>query len=859
MSQTRQLAAIMFADIAGYTAMMQADEVHAMRLRKKFQSKLEAEINIHGGRIIKFSGDGALCSFGSAIESVRVAHAVQLEMLEEPKVPLRIGIHQADVIFEESEIYGDGVNIASRLESFAIPGSIFISAKVYDELKNQIDIQTISLGKYLLKNVTEPVEIYAISNPGLQVPVKIKLEGKGVKYSEHLYLKNFRKKIIKIAMPVVVLGIAGFLFIPRWRNIQRARNEWIPEIQNMVEADFRPPTKAFDLAKKAEKYVPKDSALLKLWPKIAWSVTVETEPAGAKLYWKDYNDTGGEWKFIGATPLNDAWIPMGFSRFKIEKKGFQTAYQSVGSKLTLDSIGNLPQNMAKVYGTETLMLIVGLEHYGGKRVDGFLADIYEVTNKEFKRFVDAGGYQNSQYWEYPVYSEGKEISWKQAIDLFHDKTGKAGPAEWEVGTYPDGKDDHPVSGISWYEAMAYAKFVNKTLPNVYQWSLIANTWDATAIVPKSNFTGKGTVPVGTLDGISNWGVYDIAGNVREWCFNESDKKGWHYALGGGWNDPNYLFNEAHTEPATDRSATNGFRCVKLLPGDSTYHKLSANLAFAFRDYSIEEPVDDESFKIFLRQYAYDHLPFNPQTTTVFDSSLCKVEKIDLDAVYGKERSTFYLFLPKNASPPFPTVVFFPGAGAIYSRKFDFRYTAEFDFLLKSGRAILYPILKGTFERGGALKSDILEKTIFFKDHVISWSKDIGRAIDYLETRGDILPKKFGYYGFSWGSEMAPIMCAAEPRIKAAIYHVGGLMMQETFPEVDPINFLPRVKIPVLMLNGKNDTFFPVETSQKPMFRLLGTPENEKKIIIYDGGHLVPRSELMKESLSWFDKYLGTVK
>jgi fermentation-respiration switch protein FrsA (DUF1100 family) len=85
------------------------------------------------------------------------------------------------------------------------------------------------------------------------------------------------------------------------------------------------------------------------------------------------------------------------------------------------------------------------------------------------------------------------------------------------------------------------------------------------------------------------------------------------------------------------------------------------------------------------------------------------------------------------------------------------------------------------------------------------------------------------------------------------------MMQKTFPEVDPFNFLPRVQIPVLMLNGKNDTFYPYETSQKPMFKLLGTPEKDKKIIVYEGGHLVPRSELMKESLFWLDKYLGAIK
>ncbi len=107
--------------------------------------------------------------------------------------------------------------------------------------------------------------------------------------------------------------------------------------------------------------------------------------------------------------------------------------------------------------------------------------------------------------------------------------------------------------------------------------------------------------------------------------------------------------------------------------------------------------------------------------------------------------------------------------------------------------------------------------------------------------------------------MGGVVCAVEPRFKVAVYLVGGLMMQKTFPEGDPLNFFPRVKIPVLMLNGKNDTFFPVETSQKPMFKLIGTPEKDKKIILYEGGHLVPKSELMKESLSWFDKYPGPSK
>ena len=204
MSSIRQLAAILFADIVGYTAIMQEDEVLATKLRQKLKNKLEEKVALHGGKIIKFSGDGALCSFDSAIESIRAAVAVQLSMLEDPNVPLRIGIHQADVIFEESDVHGDGVNIASRLESLAVPGSIFISAKVYDDIKNQKDIQATSLGKYVLKNVKEPIEIFAISNPGLQIPDSKALEGKGSLYKEHVSSKKKIIKISRIAIPILI-------------------------------------------------------------------------------------------------------------------------------------------------------------------------------------------------------------------------------------------------------------------------------------------------------------------------------------------------------------------------------------------------------------------------------------------------------------------------------------------------------------------------------------------------------------------------------------------------------------------------------------------------------------------------------
>jgi adenylate cyclase len=181
MSESRQLSAIMFADIVGFSGLMQSDEKRALELRQKLKDELESAIEKYDGRIVKWMGDGVICTFNSAVQSLHTAIAVQTAMLQEPVVPMRIGIHQADVIFHDGDVHGDGVNIAARLESFAIPGSIFISSKVQDDVKSQSDIKTVSLGKYLLKNMDEPVEIFAISNRGLQMPGDKKLEGKGIK------------------------------------------------------------------------------------------------------------------------------------------------------------------------------------------------------------------------------------------------------------------------------------------------------------------------------------------------------------------------------------------------------------------------------------------------------------------------------------------------------------------------------------------------------------------------------------------------------------------------------------------------------------------------------------------------------
>ena len=172
---------------------------------------------------------------------------------------------------------------------------------------------------------------------------------------------------------------------------------------------------------------------------------------------------------------------------------------------------------------------------------------------------------------------------------------------------------------------------------------------------------------------------------------------------------------------------------------------------------------------------------------------------------------------------------------------------------------MFPIYKSTYERRDGLKSDSQQPTAYWRDHMVAWSKDFGRSVDYLETRADVDSTKMAFLGFSWGAVVGPIMLTVDGRLKAGILAAGGLEFTPALPEADPFNFLSRVRTPVLVLNGRYDHFLPVESSQLPFFRLLGTPDGDKRHVIYDSGHVMPPKDFIRESLDWLDKYLGPVK
>ena len=187
----RLLAAIMFTDMIGYTALMQENEQKAKRNRDRHRNILQTSIAQHQGKILQYYGDGTLSIFNSSLEAIDCAIHIQSKLQEEPKIPLRIGMHVGDIVYDEEGIYGDGVNVASRIEGLAVAGSILISGKVHDDIKNHQSISTVSLGAYQLKNVKKPVEVYAISNRGLVIPTKAEIKNQPHKKEKSLAILPF--------------------------------------------------------------------------------------------------------------------------------------------------------------------------------------------------------------------------------------------------------------------------------------------------------------------------------------------------------------------------------------------------------------------------------------------------------------------------------------------------------------------------------------------------------------------------------------------------------------------------------------------------------------------------------------------
>jgi len=699
-----------------------------------------------------------------------------------------------------------------------------------------------------------------------------------------------KRKYRRRGVALVMLGILGLVLAGAAWMYERSRVRWaenvaLPEIEELIAGGRF--SAAVALAEKAEPYIPSDPRWTLLWPQMATTTSIRMEtPEHADLYVSEvaapaYSGARvpneEEWKHLGQTPLQIERLPVGHYRIRFEWPGFETlegvyfceavpAGESVERSLSLLPAGTVPPGLAAVEARDLRSLAYGfngLDPIPGTEEDpAFFIGKFEVTNEAYQRFVDADGYTDPQYWQRALNAEGQSLSWEDAQALFRDQSRRPGPSSWTGGTYPEGKDDYPVSGVSWYEAVAYAQFAGATLPTVYHWYGAIDPRMVREIIATSNFGPDGAGPVGETP-FGQFGIHDMAGNVREWAWNACGEH--RFILGGASNDPFYTYSNGDLASPLDRSTRNGIRLANYLGlSGEDLARFLAPLPPPTSDFVWGESVSDDVFVALASQYTYDPQPLEALAEVVdVESRYWTRERVTFDAAYDDDRVLAHLFLPRGVEPPYQTVVYFPGAGTIQKSSSETLQGMDIlERIIKSGRAVMYPVYWGTYERFSGQTGNGRARSRAYADQKIRWIRDVMRSVDYLDARGLSDMESLAYLGLSWGAEHGPVALVMEDRFKAGIFMDGGAILASVLPEVDESNFVSRVSVPVLMLNGSLDYIFPVELSQVPFFENLGTAEGDKRHVVYEGGHVIWNSfpdEVTKEILAWFDRYFGPVR
>jgi len=707
--------------------------------------------------------------------------------------------------------------------------------------------------------------------------------------------RRMRKPAYFIPAAALLLALAGFAYwgIDHASHVRWARRIALPEIQRLYQdSKF---ADALKIAIRAEKYIARDPGFQDILSEFDGQLDMDSDPPGASVYIREYSAKEAPWQFVGKTPLPAVRLARGDWRIKMEKPGYESyetwwelwgkAVDKIGYtplKMKLDPQGSTPSGMVHIAGIahvegapeETFQPdILGIKQTAVpiKELPDFFLDKYEVTNRQYKAFIEAGGYREKKYWKQTFIRDGRTIPWEEAMKLLVDETGMPAPAGWKLGDYPPGQDDYPVSGVSWYEAAAYAEFVGKALPTVYHWAfpLSGNAqFLSGAILPLSNFAGNGPVAVGTSQATSEFGTYDQCGNVKEWCWNAMGGK--RLILGGAWDQPPYMgFGSEAFEPFR-RDGNFGFRCMKYIGQPELAAKALDPIPEPIEtDFSKLTPCSNEVFEVIKGIYSYTKTDLEPKVEFRREySEYAILEKISFWDANKRFRIIAHIFLPRKFTPPFQTIFYYPGANAFRVKSLTDYPLNEAEFYFKNGRAFVFPVLPRMFERKDQEPAPKTSQAI--REFSIRKIQDFSRCLDYVETRpADFRADKLAYHGMSAGAIKAPVIGALDPRLKAIVGIGGGASTIRDDPEIvsgevpyppefDEINFLPRCTAPFLLANGKYDFYWPVETNLKPFMRLLGTPEKDKILKLYDTGHIAITPQSFKDILDFLDKYFGPV-
>ena len=673
-------------------------------------------------------------------------------------------------------------------------------------------------------------------------------------------------KILGISLFLLFTGYGTGSYI--WVN-----NFMLPQVQDFISKDDN--VAAWLTSSRINSFAPFFSTISGEDENISALANIRTQQDGVSVSWKAYGQVD-DWRFLGKTPLKPTRLPRGILKFKLEKEGYETTYFSSSNPslkfynspfdpgwnlepINLQPQGSVPNGMIYIQGGNFVPALTG-SGVDPVFLHPFYIDKFEVTNKDYKEFLDAGGYSNSQYWvEMDFIKDGIALSFEEAKKMMVDSTGMTGPAGWEVGTYLQGTENYPVTGISWYEALAFARYKGNILPPMYHWAKAAFPPDeiVSPISPKllkrANFSKEKITNVGQGEGA--YGTFDMAGNAKEWVWNIFGGRG--LTLGGAFDEPTYLASQTAPEPRMNRSLKNGFRTVRLINPRDLNPFGDPIETQAPKDLSYYKPMSEEVFNVYARSYQVSSS--RPKHTEVYIDDSHPVwikEKISLDVGYNNETMDVLIFKPKNSFGPSSPVIIHPGANYYTTPpEIDDVNPGEFslDFLIKSGKTLVWPAWKGSLNRMPENRSSNEDTLRRFRSQFIAWVDDTDKTLDYLETRSDIDSNNIFYLGMSYGALFNTHTLLFEDRYKGAILYVGGAF--PTYPPlVDGINHLPRIKTPFLMLNGEQDYLVP-KSAANFFFQSTGTPSEDKKIIFYDSGHWpLPRNQMIKETLSFIDQY-----
>jgi len=697
----------------------------------------------------------------------------------------------------------------------------------------------------------------------------------------------FRRPSTWIATVAAMAVVAGAIIVPALRHsrVDAARAN-LPQIESLAREGRY--AEAYDLAVQVEGVMGEDTTLQRLMPEVSDLLTVRSVPEKAEVYALGPGAIETA-VLLGRTPIVELRLPRGDHFLTIEAEGYEPVERLASSTLaraeavvfggrldivldlTLFPADSLPPGTVFVpAGAYTL---VSADAPVGATADlgAFFIDRFEVMNSEYREFIRAGGYANRALWTLPIRREGRVLTGDEASTLFRDRTGLPGPRNWTGQQVPEGTDRHPVSSITRYEAAAYCAWKGRSLPTLFEWEKAARGRAFThlegVVFPwglvepgqsaeqRANFSGSGTVEVDAHPlGISLYGAYAMAGNVREWTVNAAGDG--FIAMGGSWQDPPHVFSSMATPEGLFASPALGFRCV-LRTGSAEAHG-GGRIELARRSPSYE-PVNEATFRSFLAHYRYDSVELEPETLETLETEDWTRLMVRFHGV-GEEPILAYLFLPSGATPPYQTMVFLPGGGAFFGHPIDIQAEWLLGANIRAGRAVFSVVMEGMVGRDWPVGRGFPDSnTVGFRDLMVRHSTELSLGLDYLETRDDIDMDRLAYVGLSWGAGSRAVFAAIDDRWDAVIFVGGGIdeRVHPTVPEALNVNFIPYIRVPTLLLNGRQDEEHPWLTRGLPFWELLGEP---KELVLADNEGHVPSLEIRIPAINDFlDRRLGPLR